>query len=178
MNSRTKIDRLFEGASGVKLASKYHPKIMPFSELPIGARMAIIWYMAVDADAWNLPEEIQGVGLEGGGKRLANGIRKHLRYFDQVHGRTRFGYVEIPTSVLLDAIEKAHQGLEKSGKPYHKLPPTSSNSARWLYAGSKSLTTWPCILDDTFGDILQDGWHRLDRYVEAGLPQIPCVFYT
>jgi hypothetical protein len=178
MNSRAYIDQLFEGASGVKLASKYHPKVMPFSALPVGAKMALIWYMAVDGEAWELPQDLQDVyHTKHGIKRLTDGLWKHLSYFDKAYGSARFGYVEIPTSILLDAIEKAHQGLTKAGLGYPAKPPTNLNSSKWLYAGSRSATTWPCILDDG-DDILQDGWHRLGRYVEAELPQIPCVFYA
>ena len=177
MSARQIIEAL---PSGVKLAQQYGPKVMPFKQLPVGAKMALVWYMAVDGEAWELPEELQGAsGLGAAGKKLAAKILARMAYFDKAYGTVRFGYVEIPSDVLNAAILDAHKENWHLLAVPRKIPKEGTGKAGpWLYTGSLSITTWPCILDSDTGDILQDGWHRYGRYLDAGLPQIPCVFYA
>ena len=146
-----------------------------YKNLPKSHQLAIAHYMAIDGEAWKVDYEFEG-GITKKGS-IKSQLTKTLPLFVKKYGRCRFGISEIPSEVLAEKIMNMEDIKKefKSFMDYHKWYkkggiPRHNNSNRW-----------PCIIDSTtdpiYNEVLEDGWHRFHRYIEAGHKTIPCISY-
>ena len=154
-------------------------RIMLYRDLPVEARHAIAFYMAIDGAAWDCPERLDETWLDDGGLVLR--FKRTNRFFVNRYGDQRFGYVEVPAQRLTEAVWKYQQQFPGDHRfsgfdEYHRWYISDGDGARW---NGKSV--WPVILNDYENDtgtgLLQDGWHRFHAYVARGVKTIPCVWY-
>jgi hypothetical protein len=150
-----------------KLIEKYGGERILYRDLPKSAQLAIAHYMAIDGEAWPLPE-IRKYPLN-----ITSWLPKHLSYFVENWGDKPFGYVELPMEeVMADVMRNPEIKADFSDwEAYHD----------WYSVGPMPKHTskdpWPVILSDYSDETLQDGWHRLHRYYDLGMETIPAVYY-
>lgn len=149
-------------------------EVMPFRNLPIPAQAAMAWYMSLDGVAWKqapgLPKHIRG---------LNEHVVKALPWYRKHYGSQRFGYVEIPTEEMLEAIWDL---TEDDWKAQHG---DVISWHEWFMdrvgtAGHGRHDRWPVILSSVnmpIGGVIQDGWHRLNDYISQGARVIPALYY-
>jgi hypothetical protein len=70
-----------------KLARKYNYKILPFKELPVEARYAIIYYMAINGEAWEIADELKKA-WEKGLPKINTGTEKYWNKVDSIVKKT------------------------------------------------------------------------------------------
>ena len=77
-----------------------------------------------------------------------------------------FGYAEIPAAEMHAAKDHKYPDSDMiaGGFEGRGVPPGSSE-------------VWPVTLDRDYGDLLQDGWHRLHQYRQQGIDPIPAVYF-
>lgn len=169
------------------LAKKHGGKSMLFKDLPVEAQRAIIHYMAVDGEAWEV-HDILGAAFEkcwkvrGKHPEKEDAIIKQawrskslMRFYIEKYGHLKFGYVHIPSSILMYETLRRDYELKKqfsAWKDYHDWYKSFGDMPRHT---NKNL--WPCILSGFNNEVLEDGHHRFHRYVELGVKKIPCVYY-
>lgn len=154
-------------------------RIMPYRNLPIEARHAIAYYMAIDGEAWDCPKRLDDSWTPRG--QLMTRFKRAHRFFVNRYGDQRFGYVELPTRQLVEAAWEYRQQF-----PIDHRFTTLDDYHRWYLserdAPSYGKSVWPVILngsqDDDGAGLLQDGWHRFHGYVAHGVEMIPCVWYA
>lgn len=155
-------------------------RVMSFKQLPREAQLAVAWYLAVDSPAWEMPEGHIGGEFrsEWAEEERAKGKsvftrtlpRFHgeedqsarfvelLPWFVEKYGNEPFGYVVIPMEQLAQTLKNDYWS-PKSVAPH----------------GETNL--WPVILDREHGYVIEDGWHRLNRYRELGVENVPAVYF-
>ncbi len=172
--------------------------VMPFSQLPTVAQLAMSHYMAVNGEAWELPEAVedtyfncsqqwQAKSLEAISKGKS-AIGEHdaiyrpakeafiaaLPFFIKKYGERKFGLVTVPTAALIAAQMQLHRDDDD-------FPGDFDSYHKWFmdHCGTEDHgdSVWPVILDSTGDALLQDGWHRFHSYVERKLEHIPCLYY-
>ena len=74
-----------------KLVEK-HGKIMKFKNLPIDAKLAMIWYMGLDGEAFIIPKNL----IETDKEKQKQVFRKNISYFDKKYGNRNFGLAYVP----------------------------------------------------------------------------------
>lgn len=158
-------------ARNKKMIREFGGEVMPYRDLPEPAQLAIAWYMAADGEAWEIPEEYKGVS-PGDFRSL---FPEMMPFFIKKHGSKKFGYVEIPTGVLIDAVmenpDMRSQGMT-SFEDYHRWYSKHSTIPQ-----HSTKNRWPVILSSEDDETLQDGWHRLHGYIRQGAKVIPAVYY-
>lgn len=139
-----------------------------FEDLPVPYQLAIVFFMAVDGDAWDrvdlplLTEENQHAVLT-----------EMLPMYREMYGNTVFGVATLSTAALQASVmadpeiadsfaswDEYHRAYLSGGAPEH--PETDR---------------WPVILSDEDSETLRDGWHRFHSYVRDGAVEIPVVFF-
>lgn len=156
-----------------KMIRDYGGEVMRFDELPKPAQLAIAHYMAIDGEAWELPERYRPFGVSV--KHLKKSLPDMLPHFRDLYGHKKFGYVKIPMSELAASImqDEDIRNEYDTFDEYHD----------WFISGGdipKHTTKDPRpVILDTVNDFetLEDGWHRLHRYYELGMRTIPAVYY-
>jgi hypothetical protein len=164
------------------LAKKYG-KVMPFSQLPLGAKRAMIWYMAVDGEAWKMPpltkklQEHQGVlfGKDDPSPLIHKFILKNMDFFDKHYGKVKFGLAMVPRSEIEAALMKSFKAL-KSG---HDTLKEWLNEREGEGIPRHKTTDFPTIFSSYKDDgLFQDGWHRVSAYLKQKKEIIPCLYYA
>ena len=156
---------------------KNHGKVMPFKKLPMGCKLAMVHYMAVDGEAWALPKEVlkKDGGYRRMGKTLNALLEQNMGYFDKTYGDTRFGLAMVPReeveAALLKGFQRDNDNKDiKTIKDYHAM-------LRGFTVKHKT-ADWAVIFSSFDDDnILQDGWHRLTCYLKMKIKTIPCLYY-
>ena len=142
--------------------------IQRFSDMPAPYQMAIIWFMAVDGEAWD-GVDLSSLSWDDPKSELIRLIPEYVA----LYGETLFGSAVLSASVIQESImgdceiaedfsswEEYHSSFLAAGAPEH---PESDR--------------WPLILSGDDGETLRDGWHRFHSYVRDGATVIPCVFF-
>lgn len=173
-----------------RLIRDFHGDILPYRLLRREAQFAMAYYMAINGEAWKVPEgfndrwawawrrantgdEVQAV------KKSLRIFRATLPHWVALYGERKFGYVVIPMSVLKDAIMECHADASvdfDTFDAYHEW----YVGRKWHVGHGHRHTRrnpWPVILDSTGTELFEDGWHRFHRYVELGLLMVPCLYY-
>jgi len=151
-----------------KKLSKKYGKIVSFRNMPLGFKLAMIWYMGIDGEAWNIPEEFCKHKSE---KKIQNTLKKNISYFDKEYGKKKFGIAFVPR-------EEFELSLLKNFKTN---PETTYNDLTEFLTGDINLhkdASWPVILSEFEDELIQDGWHRMDCYLSKKIKMIPCIYYT
>lgn len=148
-----------------KLIKQYGGEVVPYVDLPEPAQLAIAHYMAVNGEAWKLPEDWAvwpDMSTGPSRARIVKELKKYLDYFIDKYGAKKFGYVLLPMKAVTDSVMAADQDI--AGE-YDSFPKHSADDP------------WPVILSNFEDETLQDGWHRLHRYYQLGLKEIPAVYF-
>ncbi len=152
-------------------------RIVLYRDLPVEARHAIAFYMAVDGEAWECPKSLFEQRMS---TSWMTQFKRTNRFFVSRYGDRWFGYVEVPAPQLIAAVWNYQQQFPDGNRfvsfdEYH----------RWYLsdggACSHGTSVWPVILNDDGDDdgtgLFQDGWHRFHAYVASGVKTIPCIWY-
>jgi len=139
-----------------------------FADLPTPYQMAIVWFMAVDGEAWD-GVDLSSLPCDDLKPELTELLPKYVEFY----GDTLFGSAFLSATAIQDAvmcdpeISEAFSGWEE----YHL----------WYLAGGApkhpERDRWPVILSDDDMETLRDGWHRFHSYVRDGAVGIPTVFF-
>ena len=175
------------------LIQNHKGQLVKFRDLPLEAKLAVAYYMALDGEAWNAPDTLYAAyrkandyGREHNWKgkqfdTLTKAAKQlfidTIDHFVRDYGDEEFGYVAaVPIRTLIESCMKDRElaqdwnGLE-GWKPYHKW---------YIGRGSKHAATsdlWPVILSCFPDETLQDGWTRFHQYVDRHLETCPAIFY-
>ena len=176
-----------------KFAKKYGVKILPFKKLPAPARYAIIHYMAIDGEAWDVSDQL-AESFAKGHKMIAKSkgsydkvrklhkeaVIKSLKFYTEKYGDRKFGYGLIPTKAFVKEIWDRDDGV----KDWKMDGMTFKEYQEWYFKEGASMPNhpktnrWSCILSSFDFEVLEDGWHRFHSYVMRGDKTIPCVHYA
>jgi hypothetical protein len=162
-----------------RLAKTFGGRSVPFSKLPLPSQLAILWYLAIDAEAWELPDgwpygfidrNDPQVSLE-----VTREFTRQIPFFMEQHGAERIGYVELPTQVLIEAVSQDPDIAEgwDDFADYHQ----AYIASRRALPPARREGNWPVILGDEEFETLQDGWGRFHSYVRAGVETIPAIYF-
>ena len=154
------------------LAREFGGRVMPFRNLPRPAQLAIAHYMAVDGEAWELPGEYAPNTVSA--QKIRRDFERMLNFFVKKYGSKKFGYVEIPTEALIEAVmdDDEIRDVYTDFEDYHHWFVSHGYMPRHGPRGR-----WPVILSEFEDETLQDGWHRFHHYVRQGARMIPAVYY-
>jgi hypothetical protein len=146
-----------------RLIRKYGGEVIPYRDLSLPAQKAVAHYMAIDGEAWELPE-----GFE------LKHFPESIPWFVERYGDVLFGYVEIPmkelTKTVLQDPELVDEGI-KTFEQYHEW------YMRTPMPDHPKKNLWPVILSSDDYETLQDGWHRFHDYYRKGIKVVPAVYY-
>lgn len=153
------------------LVREFRGRVMPFRKLPVSAQLAIAWYMAVDGEAWELPPEYPPYGVSF--EKIKREFTSMRPFFVKTYGRKKFGYVDVPTEALVEAVmQDEEMDRFPSFEEYHRWYVSQGHMPRH---GPRD--RWPVILSSYNEETLQDGWHRFHHYIRQGARMIPAVYY-
>jgi len=172
------------------LVNQHGAKISKFKDIYTEAQYALIQYMAVDGEAWEVSEKLEkafqrcwkirgNVPWEKESAITKKTIMDSLLYYIDNYGDVEFGTVNLPIKY---AKAECFRRLNNNGESFDSF----NDYHKWFMGDSgvekhSIKSKWPCILSDlsdTKDDLFQDGWHRFHRYVELKCRFIPCVFYA
>lgn len=168
--TRTDLTALRKGAQVVK-----------FRNLPKAAQLALVHYMAVNGEAWELAPQLEPdhkPGWKQNRESWASYLSKTLPFYIQRYGDYRIGYAPcIPTERLTAAVMRnpVLAGDFESWADYHKWYVTNMDMPTYQVVRNRM---WPVILSSYDDETLQDGWHRLNHYIQRGAECIPGLFYV
>lgn len=164
-----------------KFVGAYGGRVLLFKDLPRPFQMAMVHYMAIDGEAWEVLGAVAKLAFHKHSPKVwANAISKSLDLYVEEYGKEKFGMVNIPTEVLTQAIWNSKDAQESDFK---KTYGTFENYAEWYRNGPHmpkhpAKDRWPVILGgDPIQEVLQDGWHRFHCYVKQNASIIPCIYY-
>jgi hypothetical protein len=153
------------------LIEKYNGKIFEFKDLSIPSQKSIIHYLAWDSDGeyWN----IIGDPFEDSDKDINDNFSKYIAE----HRKEKFGYVEIPLSIvdenLFTGIEDKKFLLASEDKEY-------LNQTYKEHGCFTSNEIWPCFLSSVGPDdmgLIEDGWNRIAYYIKNKVDPIPFIYF-
>jgi hypothetical protein len=155
-----------------KLVGQTGYEIKKFGDLDVPSQKAIIWYMAIDGEAWDLLGEV-GRQEFGDYDGLHRAVAKEIPKYVAKYGNKKFGVASIPADVMKAAwLENMVAiGAYGSWEAYQKA------TASRALPQHPPTDRWPSILGSEHDEVLQDGWKRCASYMEAGHTDIPVVFY-
>lgn len=172
------------------LIQNHNGKLVNFEKMPTEAQLALIQYMAIDGEAWDISPSLNKV--MGKHIRLLSGrtnsdkavkawgdtLKKHLPFYIERYGKEQFGYIEqVPVMVLIEScmkdreMQQDYPGVE-GWKKYHDQYMKSGTTH--TAPGDKP---WPVILGSFDDETLQDGWNRFNQYAEQRRDTCPAIFY-
>jgi len=168
-------------AASKAIINKFKGTKVAFRDLPLNHKLAIIWYMAVDGEAWAMPDEYLP-SFSGWSwakmKRIREFLKKNISHFDKEYGHLKFGIVNVPMPAFSDMVYKVastsedHNENEKSFKDMNR---------RYLSESPCPIHTelgWPAILNCSENDhlLIEDGWHRMNVYFKKKVKVMPLVY--
>ncbi len=154
--------------------------IQKFADLPKPYQLAIIWYMAVDGDAWDEVDRSSwdeaGVGSMSHLEReeyLKRSLIELLPSYVNVYGNTLFGSVLLDAETLKNSVMNDEEISDSysSWDDYHN----------WYLSGGVPTypdnERWPVILSSDDFETILDGWHRFHSYARDGAVEVGAVFF-
>lgn len=144
--------------------------VKTFAELSMPNQLAIVWYMAVDGDAWCNVDMSPLLDVDDPKAALV----ELLPQFVKAYGDARFGIVCLTPAAIQKAVmdDAEISGSFSSWDEYH---------AWYLAAGDvpshPCTERWPVILSSDDSETITDGWHRFHGYMRDGAPGIPAMFF-
>ena len=149
--------------------------VKPYRNLPPEYQKAIAHYMARDGEAWEGPEHWYDTD-----KPVPPNWESDLPHFVQNYGAKPFGMTQIPLEELKRAVMGGqdmaeHGSFDNWLNWYGSHFEEDAKHGRGVPTDSQEI--WPITLDDTYGDVLQDGWHRLHNYATRGIDPVPALYF-
>jgi len=141
--------------------------VKTFSELPTPFQMAIIWYMAVEGDAWD-KVDLPNINEDN----FKNRFNDFLPDFVKNYGDKKLGVAYLNSDKICNSVMHDPEIAEEfsSWSEYHS----------WYTSGSTpnhpDNDLWPVILSDD-SETIHDGWHRFHSYIRKNIATIPAVFF-
>lgn len=144
-------------------------KIQRFSDLPTPYQMAIIWFMAVDGQAWD-DVDLSVVPCDD----IKNVIVELLPKYIELYGEKLFGTVILHSSVIQNAIMCDTEISESfsNWEDYHSDYLRGGDIPKHYKTGR-----WPVILSNDDSETLCDGWHRFHSYMRDGAVEVDTIFF-
>lgn len=142
--------------------------VMRFADMPVPYQLSVIWFMAVDGEAWD-GVDITSYSCDDIKPALTDLRLKYVElYGDTLFGSAFLSATAIQDSIMLDAEiaesfsswDEYHADYLSGGAPAHPV---------W--------DRWPVILSSDESETLRDGWHRFHSYVRDGAAAIHTVFF-
>lgn len=157
------------------LIREFGGRVMRFRDLPVPAQLAMAYYMAVDGEAWELPEEVQSSSV----REIRKEFRELLPWFRKKYGSKRFGYVVIPMEAIKESILEDPYLVEEIGTfdSYEAYDEWLHGQPGFRTNVHPTTNRWPVILSSEDEETLQDGWHRLHAYYHQGARMVPALYY-
>jgi len=178
-----------------QLARKYGAVTLPYNKLPRPYQLSIAYYMAIDGEAWGIPDEIMHHISNHYPKasytknreeykkqwkeyreQLVRLLVKNIHFYIEEDGKQKFKKANIPTAVLMREIFERHVDIRADNptfedymKSYEDYTTVPDHSRR---------NRWPVIMSGFDDDIIEDGWHRFHCYITQKQRTIPCVFFV
>ena len=166
----------------VKSLQRRFGKTMPFSKLSLEAKLAMIWYMAIDGEAWTTPD-VEGdfkytaaIGSPSGNKAYQKFIAKNMDWFDKKYGHLVFGLAMVPR----EEFEKSLLANFRKNPDMNHLHSMESFIKEYREGGptvNHKNFSWPVIFSNYPEELIQDGWHRMHCYLNKQIATIPCIYY-
>jgi hypothetical protein len=150
------------------MIAQYGGREVAYRDLPEGAQRALFQYMAIDGEAWDVDDGLNGC------------ISKH--------GGRLFGYMEVPMGAIRVAFERSPMQCDDDDDLPFDVPGGFDRWVQW-YAKDGAIpdhgdSVWPVILGgkkeiEKWEDgLISDGSHRLCSYALHGSKSVPCIYYT
>ena len=159
----------------LKLIKKQNNGKNKFKDLPRQHQYAIIHYMAIDGEAWDVPEgydaeanSIKRTDFDSVCRFNRAYIKKNVKYWVDKHPNATFGMISLSRAETLDALRELHPDAVKDGEYDHPEKPSLKHYNE----------KWPVILSSFDDEFIQDGWHRLGVYLQTTMRKIPAVFFA
>jgi hypothetical protein len=170
-----------------RLIRKYGGYLAPFGKLPRTAKMAMVQYMAIDGEAWDLSPKLDddttqhlrnyrtnlhSLEATAAWNKLLQG--NLLFYLDKYHDFDMGFIPALPMQELIDEVTRdAEIRLDyKDWDTYHKW--YMSLEPKHL---APSEEPWPVILSSFPDETLQDGWTRFHQYAQQGRTHCPALWF-
>ena len=175
----------------IRMAKKYKAKVILFKNLPIQHQYAIIYYMAINGEAWGVSNEIGRAIVRGWDIRdkfthlaeekilkAALRTKKSMAFYIEKYGNWKFGVADIPTQEIIKSIMQ-ERDLKKNFTSFPEYQNWFNESLCKSSTNPKhpKKNRWPCILSSYDDEVFEDGWHRFHCYSKRGDSTIPCVYY-
>lgn len=179
-----------------QIFQRYNPKLVKFRDMPRPYQYAMIYYMAIDGEAWELFEDVSNEKLNQLEKHYGRGneefwievnkehkknIAKTLSQYIEKYGDEEFWIGEIPTQDAIKYVVQFDDEDEITEEWYE--PRNKENPLYGYHENHPKENRWPCIINTTFedgknyGGFWQDGWHRFTTYTYQGAKMIPAIAY-
>jgi len=140
-----------------------------FSNLSTPYQLAIVWFMAVDGDAWD------GVDLSTYDiKDLKLTLPDLLVDFVSLYGDVLIGSVILKSVFVIESIMSDVDIADEfaSWEEYHSF---------YLRCGDipehSKQSRWPVMLSNDDCETLRDGWHRFHSYMRDGDEEVSAFFF-
>jgi hypothetical protein len=163
-----------------------------FRDLCQEAQLALIQYMALDGEAWELAPGIDKI-IDQHQRHLRKrpskqevtkknkALAKCLPFYIKMYGKAKFGYVAaVPMAALVEEIMRdanRQRDWTHDWKQYHDwYMGKSTNSAKPKH-GAPAKQPWPVILSSFNDETLEDGWTRFHQYAERKMATCPAVWF-
>lgn len=142
--------------------------VKSLAELPTPFQMAIIWYMAVEGDAW---DKVDLFNIDE--DNFKSCFNSFLPKFIEIYGDRKLGIAYLNADRICDSVMEDPEIAEDFSywDEYHA----------WYTSGSipnhPDNDLWPVILSDDDSETIHDGWHRFHSYIRKNTTHIPAVFF-
>jgi hypothetical protein len=160
--------------------------LLKFRLLPPECQLAMIHYMAIDGEAWEIPDGLN-TEIESHQKWLRGEVDdinsmnawnaalfRYLPFYVKTYGQEVFGYIASLSLSALCAAVMLDEGMEEWNRDWDAYH-------RWYMEKAQkhpiTNTDWPVIIGSFPDEILQDGWNRFHQYVEMGKPFCRALWY-
>ena len=160
-----------------QLVKKYG-KVMAFKDLPLGFKLSMVHYMAVDGEAWELcPAAFTRTGAYRRlGANLNQILADNISFYDERYGHLKFVIAMVPKAEYCKSLMA---NFKKNDDMKH-LSTVDGFLKEYEQGGpvvNHKDASWPVILSGFPEELIQDGWHRQHCYLNKGFPVIPCIGY-
>ena len=151
---------------------KKYGKVMAFKDLPLGFKLAMVWYMAINGEAWTYP----GWAPAASHATMKSWLADNMDFYDKKYGKLKFVMAMVPRAEYCKSLMA---NFKKNPDTKHLA--TVENFLKEYEQGGPVVNhkdaSWPVILSGFPDELIQDGWHRQHCYLNKGFPVIPCIGY-
>ena len=150
-----------------QLVKKYGT-VMAFKDLPMGFKLSMVWYMAVDGEAWTYP----GWAPAASHATMKSWLADNMDFYDKKYGKLKFVMAHVPRKEYEEALVACHKIFAKQNG---EEPP--KDASQFVGGVNHKTATWPVIFSNYTEELIQDGWHRQGGYLHKKIAAIPCIGY-